>query len=120
MTKYGTKILQVVNESELHPTAEQVFFEVRKTYPSVAMATVYNNLNSLYAARKIRKISIEGQNDRYDNNTKHDHLVCRACGRVFDLKFHDLSEELARETGIKEDSYELIVYHTCEECSRRG
>ena len=47
-------------------TAEQVFFALKQRYPAVAMATVYNNLNSLYRQGKIRKINVEGYPDRYD------------------------------------------------------
>lgn len=116
MTKYGKSILEIINTSMDHPTAEQVFFELRKQYPTVAMATVYNNLNALHEKHQIRKLAIEGQTDRYDKNTRHDHLVCRRCGSVKDFLFHSLSEELYRETGVIPEEYELIVYHTCEQC----
>ena len=82
----------------------------------MAIATVYNNLNALHRDHEIRKLSIEGQTDRYDKNTKHDHLVCRKCGSVQDLHFHDLTDELAAETGMEAENYELIVYHTCSFC----
>lgn len=116
MTKYGKSVLEIINGSHSHPTAEQIFFEMKKKYPSVVMATVYNNLNSLHRDHKIRKLSIEGQTDRYDKNTRHDHLVCRVCRSVTDLHFHELTDELAAETGIEPEDYELIVYHTCSSC----
>ena len=116
MTKYGKSILEIINNSTEHPTAEQVFFELKKQYPAVAMATVYNNLNSLYKEHQIRKLSIRGQTDRYDKNTRHDHLVCTQCGSVHDLHFHVLSDEILRETGVEAEGYELIVYHTCLDC----
>ena len=78
--RYGEKILEIIRSSETHMTAEQVFFTLKQSCPSVVLATVYNNLNSLYQQGKIRKISVEGCPDRYDRNTRHDHLVCRRCG----------------------------------------
>ncbi len=116
MTKYGKSILDIINTSTEHPTAEQVFFELKKQYPGVVMATVYNNLNSLYSKHLIRKLSIKGQTDRYDKNTRHDHMVCSRCGRVTDLHFHALNDEILRETGVQTEDYELIVYHTCRQC----
>ena len=45
MTKYAKKILEIVESSRSHLTAEEVFVALRQTYPKVALATVYNNLN---------------------------------------------------------------------------
>lgn len=45
MTKYAKKILEIVESSRSHLTAEQVFEQLREAYPSVVLATVYNNLN---------------------------------------------------------------------------
>ena len=48
MTKYEKQIYEIVNSSQSHLTAEQVFSELKKVYPAVSQATVYNNLNKLY------------------------------------------------------------------------
>ena len=49
--RYGEKILELIctsGTSGVHMTAEQIFLALKKEYPSVVLATVYNNLNSLY------------------------------------------------------------------------
>lgn len=58
-------------------TAEQIFLELKKEEPKVVLATVYNNVNGLCREGRIRRISVEGQPDRYDKIQRHDHLVCR-------------------------------------------
>ena len=57
MAKYSSGILEIVNREGGHMTAEQVFLEMKRQYPSVVMATVYNNLNSLCAQGVIRRLS---------------------------------------------------------------
>ena len=47
MRKYAELILELVNQSEGHMTAEQLFLKLKKTEPKVVQATVYNNLNAL-------------------------------------------------------------------------
>ena len=42
MAKYSSGILEIVNRVGGHMTAEQVFLEMKRQYPSVVMATVYN------------------------------------------------------------------------------
>lgn len=116
MPKYKEAILEIVNGSQRHLTAEQVFALMREQYPSIAMATVYNNLNRLHEQGAIRKIGFDGGPDRFDRNTRHDHLVCKRCGRIADLEFTELSEELAAFIGSPVEGYDLKVYYTCPAC----
>lgn len=51
MTKYAQKICQIISSSRQHMTAEQIFDALRQAYPTVALATVYNNLNKLWRDR---------------------------------------------------------------------
>ena len=41
MPKYAEEILAAVTEFQRHPTAEQVFLEMKKEHPSIALGTVY-------------------------------------------------------------------------------
>ena len=59
MTKYAERILNIINESSEHMTAEQIFLILKKKEPKVVLATVYNNLNMLCDKELIRKISLE-------------------------------------------------------------
>ena len=105
--RYGQVILELINSSDSHMTAEQIFLTLKQTYPSVVLATVYNNLNDLHQQGKIRKISVEGYPDRFDKTARHDHLVCRRCGRLSDLYLSDLTAELEKQVGFVIDGYDL-------------
>lgn len=120
MTKYAKKIYEIITQSHDHMTAEQVFDMLRQTYPTVVLATVYNNLNKLWDAGLIRKVSLEGMPDRYDRLEKHDHLVCRKCGKLLDVNLGDLTEELQRQVGVHILSYDLKLMYVCEECKKQS
>lgn len=120
MTKYAKKILEIVESSRSHLTAEQVFEQLREAYPSVVLATVYNNLNRLWEEDRIRKISVEGTPDRYDRIVRHDHLVCRKCGRLLDVDLGDLTEQLEKKAGIPILSYDLKLVFLCEACRKKS
>ena len=120
MTKYMKKILEIVQTSYAHLTAEQVFQELRKTYPTVAMATVYNNLNRLWEAGQIRKVSVEGMPDRYDRTARHDHLLCQRCGKLVDVDLGDLTDRLEQQTGVSLLGYDLKLAYLCEDCKTGG
>lgn len=116
MTRYARLILELVDRSEAHMTAEQIFLELKKKEPKVAQATVYNNLNTLYREGLIRKISLEGSPDRYDKTRKHDHLVCKKCGALSDMIFEDLTGRLEKQLGEGILSYDLKVFYLCPKC----
>ena len=118
MTKYAKKLLEIVESSNDHLTAEQIFMQLRETYPSVVLATVYNNLNRLWEENRIRKVSLEGMADRYDRIRRHDHLVCKKCGRLLDVDLGDLTAQLERTLGRSILSYDLKLIDLCEQCRK--
>lgn len=119
MTKYGQKICEIVAGSRSHLTAEQIFDALRQTYPTVVLATVYNNLNRLCQAGLVRRVTVEGSPDRYDRVQRHDHLVCRKCGRLRDLDLGDLTEQLQRQAGVPILGYDLKLLYLCDQCRHR-
>lgn len=116
MTRYATKILDFINASCDHPTAERIFLELKPTEPKLSFASVYNNLNTLTETGMIRRISMVGQADRYDKIVKHDHLVCKACGKLADFSFDDLTAELKNQLDSDIFEYDLKVFYLCPEC----
>lgn len=118
MTRNGKLILEIINNSNEHLTAEQVFFQLRKIAPKTVLATVYNNLNSLCEEGAIRRISIEGSPDRYDKIKKHDHLVCSKCKALSDITFSDLTASLSEQLGEPILSYDLKVNYICPDCRK--
>ena len=119
MTKYGEQILTIVMRKGEHPTAEQVFMEMKANNPKIAQGTVYNNLNALVDEGRIIRISEPGFPDRFDNTTRHDHMVCIKCGRFADVKPPDFTEEIERNSGEKIISYDLRIRYICPECRNK-
>lgn len=120
MTKNGKIILDIINNSYEHLTAEQVFLAAKKIAPKMVLATVYNNLNTLVEEGLISKVSIEGSPDRYDRATKHDHLVCKKCGALSDITFADLTASLSKQLGQPILSYDLKVNYICPKCRKES
>lgn len=118
MTKRAEQILEIVNHSKEHLSAEQIFLRLKEINKGAALATVYNNLSYLCREGLIRKISVEGYPDRYDNVRRHDHLVCRRCGKLSDIDLEDLTETIQKQLAVSMLSYDLKIHYLCEECSK--
>ena len=86
MPKYAEEILAAVTELQRHPTAEQVFMEMKKEHPSIAIGTVYKHLNALAEEGLLHRITESGSPDRYDRTERHDHLICSRCGKIEDIR----------------------------------
>lgn len=116
MTKYEKAIYDIIRTSHAHLTASEIFEKLRGRYPNVVLATVYNNLNKLWESDLIRRVSVEGMPDRYDTVQKHDHLVCKRCGKVLDVAFGDLTAPLRVQVGEDFLFYDLKVFYLCPDC----
>lgn len=60
MPKYAEEILAAVTELQQHPTAEQVFLEMKREHPSIAIGTVYKHLNALAEEGLLHRITESG------------------------------------------------------------
>lgn len=120
MTKYEKDIFVIINTSRDHLTVEQIFHKLREIHPQVVLATVYNNLNRLLEEGLIRRVSVEGMPDRYDRMERHDHLVCRNCGKLADVTLADLTASLKQQLGDQVLSYDLKVYYICPDCREKN
>lgn len=119
MTKYEKEIYNIISNSMEHLTVEQIYTELKKKHQKVVVATVYNNVNKLWNARLIRKVSVENMPDRYDRIIQHDHLVCQRCGKLQDFSFEDLTASLRGQMGEDFLSYDLKVFYICPACREK-
>lgn len=119
MTKYEKEIYRIITTSKDHLTVERIYLELKKIYPKVVMATVYNNVNKLWKAGLIRNISVENMPDRYDRTVRHDHLVCQKCGKLVDFLFNDITASLREQLGEDFISYDLKILYICPDCRKR-
>ncbi len=120
MTKQKLIISQIVENSCGHPTAEEIYLEAKKFLPSIAVGTVYRNLNRMVADGEIRRISIPGKPDHYDRiHVKHSHIWCIQCGKISDVEnglWVQLPDPLPENAKLLD--YELLVKCLCSECQQ--
>ena len=117
MTKQRKLVMDIIENSCCHPTAEQVFLKAKEQISGIARATVYNNINYLLDEGLIRRISVIGQADRFDNvRIPHEHIKCDKCNKITDIFLGDMLDELKNKTGLKLTSYELNLHYVCDSC----
>ena len=107
-----------------HPTADMVYADIRKDYPSISLGTVYRNLALLTDLGEVRRLSTDDGADRYDGNLEpHDHFVCRCCREITDMPRVGRTELIGQaqeEFDGTIDDCRIVFYGTCGECRRKA
>jgi Fur family iron response transcriptional regulator len=79
-------VAQYVLETEDHPSADQVFKRVRKGFPMLSRATVYNTLNLFVEKGLVREFILAEGNLVFDPKTEaHHHFIDEATGTIHDV-----------------------------------
>jgi Fe2+ or Zn2+ uptake regulation protein len=121
LTPHRQTVLDVIRASKDHPSARQIFLRSLKKDPGLSQATVYNSLNFLSQGGFIRKVGSDDEGVRYDGLLdRHDHLVCRQCGRIEDA---DLVGAFApsrapRLSNFQVEEISLRVSGLCRDCRK--
>lgn len=118
-------ILSIVQESDNHPTALEVYEQVRKVRPRIGLATVYRVLHQLAEAGRIKELGRDVEGCRYDGHVeRHDHAICVKCGALLDIPVDvgvssEALKAAADAAGVVLASYEVRLYGLCAACREK-
>ena len=117
MVQKRAAVLHVLQESEGHLCAEEIFERVKEYYPNLVRATVYNNLHALTESGHVKHIRTASGADYYDKTTSpHEHAVCAGCGKLFDADIDNFHTLLQAQTKLNVLGYDLILHTLCPDC----
>ena len=121
MTHQRKTILEVLRQTNIHPSADEIYGMVRKRLPRISLGTVYRNLEVLSELGLIQKLELGGNIKRFDwNLEKHYHIRCLKCGRVDDAPiapFNRLENELYDVTVYTIIGHRLEFEGLCPSCT---
>lgn len=101
-------VARYVLETCEHPTADKVWSRVKRAFPMISRATVYNTLNLFVKKGLLRQLVINEGKTVFDANVgKHHHFVDEQSGRLYDIPW----EALAVSKVDSLDGFEVREYH---------
>ncbi len=119
-TKQKEIILYVLRSMKTHPTADEIYFEVRKQLPNISLGTVYRNLDNLTKSGQITKLFVSGEVKNFDGNTSyHHHIQCQNCGSICDVRYflqEDINEIAGQQSGYKVLEHTINFKGICPKC----
>lgn len=117
LTPQRLAILEYLEQTREHPSAEDIYNALKERFPSMSFATVYNTLEVLTEKGLIKELGIDSSKKRFDPFLHpHHHFICRKCGKIVDV-------ERKFDISIPEDlmdcevtNYQVVFEGICKEC----
>jgi Fe2+ or Zn2+ uptake regulation protein len=120
VTAQRSAVYRYLLSTEAHPTADDVFTNVRSEIPDISLATVYKSLETLVGCGLAVKLTYGEGSARYDGRTDpHPHARCLDCGAVLDVPGRLDGAALAGLgplPGFAVEGYRLELVGHCDHC----
>lgn len=94
-----------------HPSAEQVFSRVRKGFPMLSRATVYNSLNLFVEKGLLRELVLAEGKVVFDPKVeRHHHFVDERTGAIEDIPWEAVKvSKVDRLPGYDVREYQVVI-----------
>ena len=123
LTPQRIAIIEYLDGNLAHPTAEDIFKAIKKRYPTISFATVYNTIEALKERGILKEVKIESWRRHFENNVSpHSHIICSGCGKIRDVSTEfscaeRLGDEVKREFEVAFE--EVSFFGVCRDCSSK-
>jgi Fur family ferric uptake transcriptional regulator len=122
MTPQRSMIVETIENSTNHISAEEIYASVVSKYRHVNISTVYRTLELLKEKGLVTETDLGNGRVSYHPTGKgqHHHLVCNKCGAITDLDetaFIDLKEILRKKYGFLADIKHMAIFGRCTKCN---
>ena len=103
-----------------HMNIDEIYKKLIQRFPSVSLATIYKNINSMVERVFLSEVKIPNEKSVYELiKTEHAHLVCKDCGFIEDIMLDssDMVEQVSKLTPFKVDSTNIVLSGVCIKCT---
>lgn len=104
-------IARYVLHTDEHPSADEVWARVKRAFPMVSRATIYNTLNLFVEKGLLGHLVLTEGRLVFDSNVdKHHHFIDEDTGKIYDLPWDTL--KVSRVEQIKDfdvRSYQVLL-----------
>ncbi|MDP8924802.1 MAG: transcriptional repressor [Chloroflexota bacterium] len=125
LTPQRQLILEAIEETEGHVSAESVHSKVAARFPQVNISTVYRTLELLQDLGLVTHTHFDDGIAQYHlaSAAPHQHMVCRRCGaeREIDVSVLDpLDRHLREQYNFRADLAHFAIVGVCGPCDSAG
>ena len=114
-------VMQFLAGNTSHPSAEEIHAALRRQFPTLSLATVYNTLEALRERGEVVEVEGDPTKKRFDPVvSRHHHLICVRCKKILDIpeKWNPTLTEREKR-GFHVIRSQVIFHGLCPECQSR-
>ncbi|AXX84415.1 MULTISPECIES: Fur family transcriptional regulator [Aliarcobacter] len=103
-----------------HMNIDDLYKKLLDRFPSVSLATIYKNINSMVEKLFLSEVKIPNAKTVYElSKNEHAHLVCSNCKAVMDIELDssDISKQISNLNNFKVNQTDIILSGICQKCS---
>ncbi len=122
MTRDRRIILEVLRESSIPLTAEDVLERVNATMPGIALSTIYRTLDELVSRGSMQRTLLSNDSHAFFELVGHAHrhyMVCLGCHQMFPIRECPVEHSVdsaAADLGFAVTDHSLVLYGYCRHC----
>jgi len=116
-------LLDLLNQSEGHLDADELYRLAKEREPRISLSTVYRNLSLFKELGLVEEHRFSDEHHHYEVKGKreHYHLVCLNCGKVVEFESplaERMKENISKRTGFEILEGDIRLEGYCERCCR--
>ena len=123
LTPQRRLIADIIHNTEVHLTAEEIIARVQARMSGVNKSTVYRTLELLGEAGCVYKSELGDQSIyHHAEEGHHHHLVCSKCGRTIECDedlFESVERSIEEKYGFQVDFKHIVMNGLCTNCKGR-
>ena len=124
LTPQRVELVRLIASSEGHPSAAQLYAQIKRQFPTMSHATVYKTLALLKDMGQVLEIDLR-DDSHYDGNRPepHPHLICIKCNKIIDGEADfdpSAIRKLEKASGYKILRSQVSFYGLCPDCKRES
>ncbi len=99
-----------------HISVDDIYLKIKDNFPSISLATIYKNVNSMKEAEILYEIHTQDSKPKYEiKKQSHAHFVCQICNSLEDV---NINEEDFKNYG-NFNQIDLYLYGICDNCKNK-
>ena len=120
LTPQRVELVRLIAASDGHPSASQLYTQIKRQFPTMSQATVYKTLTLLKEMNQVLEIDLRNDS-HYDGNRPqpHPHLICIQCNKITDGDVsldQESLQSLEQASGYQILRPQITLYGLCPEC----
>jgi len=104
-------VAEYVLRTDEHPSADLVWKRVRRRFPYISRATVYNTLNAFVEKGLLKTLNLSDDSVVFDPKTEtHHHFIDEKTGRIHDIPWDQIQVyNIERLRGFEVHDYQVVI-----------